>query len=355
VSDNDSDFASRAPNLKIGRSDFLKLGGLCIGAAMTAVAPLVTAAKADDSGAAETGWAKGIRIIFEAGGNTGDAFAQIVVNGAQQAAKDLGCRLDLLHAGWDSSTMVQQYRQVIATAPDGLAMMGHPGDAALMPIAKLAQEQGVLTEYVNVDVPEVRAAFGGGYVGAVLYNEGLALGMASIKDFRLKEGDTAIVFGNFGMPGIAPRDNGIVDALEKAGVKVTKVVQQVEFATNPSGMTSLVVGAMGNVPNVNLVSFSGGQFVGAAGIYMKAAGKAPGEVKVIGFDILPAVITAMQQNWAHRVALQQPFLQGYLPVLSLCLQKKWRFQPLVVDTGTGSVGTKDVGAYVELVKAGIAG
>ena len=77
-------------------------------------------------------------------------------------------------------------------------MMGHPGDAALMPIAKLAQEQGVLTEYVNVDVPEVRAAFGGGYVGAVLYNEGLALGMASIKDFRLKEGDTAIVFGNFG-------------------------------------------------------------------------------------------------------------------------------------------------------------
>ena len=42
-------------------------------------------------------------------------------------------------------------------------------------------------------------------------------------------------------------------------------------------------------------------------------------------------------------------------MLSLCLQKKWRFQPLVVDTGTGSVGTKDVGAYVELVKAGIAG
>jgi simple sugar transport system substrate-binding protein len=355
VSDNDSNFASRAPSLRIGRSDFLKLAGLSIGAAMTGVAPIVTAAKAEDSGAAETGWAKGIRIIFEAGGNTGDAFAQIVVNGAQQAAKDLGCRLDLLHAGWDSSTMVQQYRQVIATAPDGLAMMGHPGDAALMPIAKLAQQQGVLTEYVNVDVPEVRAAFGGGYVGAVLYNEGLALGMASLKDFGLKEGDTAIVFGNFGMPGIAPRDNGIVDALEKAGVKVTKVVQQVEFATNPSGMTSLVVGAMGNVPNVKLVSFSGGQFVGAAGIYMKAAGKAPGEVKVIGFDILPAVITAMQQNWAHRVALQQPFLQGYLPVLSLCLQKKWRFQPLVVDTGTGSVGTKDVGAYVELVKAGIAG
>ena len=159
----------------------------------------------------------GIRIVFQAGGNTGDAFAQIVINGAQQAAKDLGCHLDMLHAGWDSSTMVQQYRQIIATAPDGLAMMGHPGDAALMPIAKQAQRQGVLTEYVNVDLPEVRAAFGGGYVGAILYKEGEGLAKTSIKDFGLKAGDKAIVFGNFGMPGIAPRDLGIVETLEKAG------------------------------------------------------------------------------------------------------------------------------------------
>ena len=31
------------------------------------------------------------------------------------------------------------------------------------------------------------------------------------------------------MTGIEPRDNGIVDALEKAGVVVTKVVQQVQL------------------------------------------------------------------------------------------------------------------------------
>lgn len=353
MSESDNDFTSRVLGARIGRGDFLKLTGLSIGGAMVGIPGFVTAAKAEWAPSAS--WAKDIKIVFQAGGNTGDAFAQIVVNGAQQAAQDLGCHLDLLHAGWDSSTMVQQYRQVIATAPDGLAMMGHPGDAALMPIAKLAHDQGVLTEYVNVDVPQVRAAFGGGYVGAVLYKEGENLGNASVKDFGLSKGDKAIVFGNFGMPGIAPRDNGIVDSLEKAGVQVTKVVQQDQFATNPSGMTSLVVGAMGNVPDVKLVSFSGGQFVGAAGIYMKAAGKKPGEVKVIGFDILPAVITAMQQNWAHRVAVQQPFLQGYLPVLSLCLQKKWRFEPLVVDTGTGSIGAKDIDAYADLVKVGIAG
>lgn len=350
------DFASRALSTPMGRGDFLKLAGLSLGAAFAGVPTLVSTAMAQDApGAPVAKWAEGIHIVFQAGGNTGDAFAQIVINGALQAAMDIGCRLDILNAGWDSNTMVQQYRQVIATAPDGLAMMGHPGDAALLPIAQLAQEAGVLTQYVNVDVPEVRAQFGGGYVGAILYNQGLNLGNTAVKDFGLVAGDTAIVFGNFGMTGIEPRDNGIVDALEKAGVVVTKVVQQVQFATNPAGMTSLVVGAMGNVPDVKLVSFSGGQFVGAAQIYMEAAGKTAGQVKVIGFDILPAVVTAMEGDWAHLVAVQQPYLQGYIPVLSLALQKKWKFSPLTVDTGVGTVSAKDVAAYAELVAAGIAG
>jgi len=355
VSENDSDATSRAFGGRIGRGEFLKLAGLSLGATAAALAPLGGPALAQQAGAPAAGWAEGIKIVFEACGNPGDAFAQIVINGAQQAAKDLGCHLDILHAGWDSSTMVQQYRQIIATAPDGLAMMGHPGDAALMPIAQQAHAQGVLTEYVNVDLPEVRAAFGGGYVGANLHQEGEGLARTAIKDFALKAGDKAIVFGNYGMPGIAPRDLGIVETLEKQGVQVTKVVQQDQFATNPSGMTSLVVGAIGNVPDVKLVSFSGGQFVGAAGIYLKAAGKAPGQVKVVGFDILPAVVTAMQQGWAHLVAVQEPYLQGYLPVLSLCLQKKWRFDALTVDTGTGTVSSADVEAYIPLIKAGIAG
>jgi simple sugar transport system substrate-binding protein len=356
VSDNERVSPTSFLGGAIGRGDFLKLAGLSAGAATLAtLAPFGGSARAEQAGAPIAGWAKGIKIIFEAGGNPGDAFAQIVINGAQQAAQDLGCHLDILHAGWDSSTMVQQYRQAIATAPDGLAMMGHPGDAALMPIAQQAHEKGVLTEYVNVDLPQVRAAFGGGYIGADLYKEGQGLAKTSIKEFGLKSGDKAVVFGNFGMPGIAPRDLGIVETLEKEGVRVTKVVQQDQFATNPSGMTSLVVGAIGNVPDVKLVSFSGGQFVGASGIYLKAAGKTPGQVKVIGFDILPAVITAMQQGWAHLVAVQEPYLQGYLPVLSLCLQKKWRFAPLTVDTGTGTVSAKNADAYSELVKAGIAG
>ncbi len=47
-------------------------------------------------------------------------------------------------------------------------MMGHPGEEAIMPLAEAANEDGILMMYQNVDVPAVRAKFGGGYVGANL-------------------------------------------------------------------------------------------------------------------------------------------------------------------------------------------
>ena len=42
--------------------------------------------------------------------------------------------------------------------------------------------------YQNVDVPEVRAEFGGGYVGAQLGPQGYALGAEAIRQFGLKAG-----------------------------------------------------------------------------------------------------------------------------------------------------------------------
>jgi simple sugar transport system substrate-binding protein len=114
-----------------------------------------------------TGWGTGVRIPFFAGGNEGDAFASIVFNGAKQAETDLGVSVDYVFSGWDVSKMTDQLRQAIAAQPDGIAMMGHPGDDALMPIAQQAHEDGILMMYQNVDLPKVRQAYGGGYVGPI--------------------------------------------------------------------------------------------------------------------------------------------------------------------------------------------
>src|SRR5436190_5435097 len=109
--------------------------------------------RAEAAGAAPTtGWGSGIRIRFFAGGTAGDAFASIVYNGAQQAQADLGVAVDYVFSGWDVNKMTDQLREAIAAQPDGIAMMGHPGDDALMPLAQQAHDAGILMEYQNVDL-----------------------------------------------------------------------------------------------------------------------------------------------------------------------------------------------------------
>src|SRR5271165_7379244 len=101
-----------------------------------ACAALVGAAGAADAAALRDKWCSKVHLRFFVGGAEGDAFGTIVYNGAKQAEHDLGPRVDYIFSGWDPEKMVQQLREAVAAKPDGIAMMGHPGDAAIMPLAE---------------------------------------------------------------------------------------------------------------------------------------------------------------------------------------------------------------------------
>ena len=83
-------------------------------------------------------WCSNVHIRFFVGGAEGDAFGTIVYNGAAQAAHDLGAKVEYVYSSWNPETMIRQLRDAIAAKPDGIAMMGHPGNAAIMPLATRA-------------------------------------------------------------------------------------------------------------------------------------------------------------------------------------------------------------------------
>src|SRR4051812_14265019 len=167
---------------------------LFTGVALIAVMAGATAAQAD---ALRDKWCSNVHLRFFAGGAEGDAFASIVYNGAVQAAKDTGAQVDYVFSGWKAETMVQQLREAIAAKPDGIAMMGHPGEASIMPLAEEASKAGIKMMYQNVPLPGVVAKYGGGYVGAQQGPQGKALGEEAVRRFGLKSGDSVIVFGPF--------------------------------------------------------------------------------------------------------------------------------------------------------------
>ncbi|TIT41943.1 MAG: sugar ABC transporter substrate-binding protein, partial [Mesorhizobium sp.] len=172
---------------------------------------------------------KDVHIRFFVGGAEGDAFGTIVYNGAKQAAADLGPKVDYIFSQWDAEKMVQQLREAVAVKPQGIAMMGHPGDAAIMPLAEEAHKDGIKMMYQNVPVPKVTAAFGGGYVGAQQEQQGRALGAEAFKLGKLKAGDKAIMIGPFENENRGARERGTVAALKEAGVEV------IQLSSPPSG------------------------------------------------------------------------------------------------------------------------
>jgi simple sugar transport system substrate-binding protein len=298
-------------------------------------------------------WCAGKHIRFFVGGGEGDAFASIVLRGAEAATADLGPDVDFIFSGWDSETMIQQLREAIAAQPDGIAMMGHPGDNAIMPLAEEAAAAGIAIMYQNVDVPEVRAAFGGGYVGANLYPQGRALADEAMRQFELEDGAAIIVFGPWDQPGRFIREDGTADAFEEAGFNVVRINAEPPWASDPNLALPSLTAAYGTNTDTRLIVWPGGQLLGAVPIYMDALGIAPGDVINIGFDTSPAIMEAFDSGYVQLTSDQQPYLQGYLPILSLCGTLTYGFGPLNVDTGAGFVDTTNYQNVAELARAGL--
>jgi simple sugar transport system substrate-binding protein len=300
-----------------------------------------------------SGLGRGIKIRFFAGGEAGDAFASIVYNGAKAATAAYGPDVEYVFSGWDIERMQTQLRDAIAANPDGIAMMGHAGDDALLPLARQASEAGIMMMWQNVDVPKVREQFGGGYVGANLTSQGRALGEETFRTARLAGGDEAIVFGAWGEPGRDIREGATADFFDEQGMSVQRVKAPPETAADPNLLTPLVSSAFRRRPDSKVIVYSGGQTLGAVPQYMQAINKEPGEVTNVGFDLSPAIIDAFEKGWVQITSDQQPYLQGYLPILSLVLTKKYAFTGLNVDTGSGFVTERNFEPVSELVKKGI--
>jgi simple sugar transport system substrate-binding protein len=294
-----------------------------------------------------------ITIRFFAGGDAGDPFASIVYRGALAAQKALGVKVDYVFSGWDNERMVAQLRDAIAARPDGIAMMGHAGDAAIMPLAEQAAKAGILMIYQNVDVPKVRARFGGAYVGAQLESQGRALAETAIQKFGLKKGDRVIVFGNWGMPGRYIREGGSADAFAKAGMIVTKLTITNEQVANTQLLLPVISGAILAQPATKLILYSNSANLGAVPMYMDSLGKKPGQIINIGFDTSPAIVDAFRRGYVQLSSDQQPYLQGFIPVTSLALSVAYGFSLIGYDTGAGYVTPENLEDIAALAEAGL--
>ena len=299
-------------------------------------------------------WCSKVHLRFFVGGAEGDAFGTIVYNGARQAAADTGAQVDYVFSGWANEKMTQQLREAVAAHPDGIAMMGHPGEAAIVPLAEEAAKAGIKMMYQNVPVPAAVDKVGGGYVGAQQAPQGHALGVEIVAPLRPEEGrrrDRARRLRRFD-PRRA-RSRARPRRSRRAASRWSASTAPPEWAADPNLAIPVITAALQANPTAKAIVYPGGQELGNAATYMKAAGKKPGEVINIGFDTSPQIVQAFEGGWVQLTADQQPFQQGYLPILSLCETIVYGLAPINVDTGAGFVTPDNYKAVADLANEGL--
>ena len=111
-------------------------------------------------------------IYMQMGGTQGDGATLARTNGARAAAAANNVKLIEQYSKWDQQTMIDQFKEAMAASPDGIAIMGHPGEAAFAPLVDQAEAQGIIVTSGNNPLPSIEAKYqskGFGYAGADLY------------------------------------------------------------------------------------------------------------------------------------------------------------------------------------------
>ena len=299
---------------------------------------------------------EGIKVRFFCGGAPGDPFASVVYKGAQFAEEDLGCTVEYVFSGWDPERMVVQFKEAVASDVDGIAIMGHPGDDALETHIDEAFSKGIIVTSQNTTLPRAEEKYkarGFGYVGQELYESGVTLGKGCVEMFDLKSGDRAMVWGLLSQPTRGLRTKGVIDALEEAGLTVDYIEISPEVNADAPLGVPIFTGYVSSHPDVKLVVTDHGSLTATLQTFCQAAGLGPDDVVGAGFDLSSATLEAILSGYTDLVLDQQQFLQGYLPVLQLCMTIKYKFSGLHIDTGSGLVHAGNVEEIAPLVEEGI--
>lgn len=299
---------------------------------------------------------KGIDIWFDTGGPVGGPYNTVVQNGATQAASDLGADITFLYSDWNPEQVVANMKKSLAAAPDGVVLMGLPGDDSLAPFIDEAFEKGIIVTSVDTALPRTLEKYksrGFGFIGTDYDVMGTMLAEESLERSGLKKGDRALVWGLKRREERGRRARAMIGTLESAGVVVDYIEISPEVDKDSAMGVPIVTGYLASHPDCKMMLIDHGALTSQMENFLRAAGVGPDEIFVGGFSLSPATATAIENGYVDLVSEMQPYLLGYLSVAQIVLTKQYGFTGLKFDTGGGLVHKNNIGLVAPLAKKGI--
>jgi simple sugar transport system substrate-binding protein len=274
-------------------------------------------------------------------GSAGDAFWDVVQNGAETAGEDLGVSVDYQHDG-DPQRQAQLIDAAVNQDVDGIVVsMANPD--ALQDAVEAAVEAGIPVVTINSG-GERSTEFGA--IGHVGQDEAIAGQGAGRQLASAGTATVLCVVHEAGNIGLEQRCSG---ASEGLGSPVTPL--QVDI-NDLQGAQSTITSQLQSDPDIDAVLTLNSA---VAALAVTAAEDAGSEAQVATFDLNQDVISGIQDGEIAFAVDQQQYEQGYLPIVMLKLYAEnlntvGGGQPVL--TGPGIVDATNVDEIADLATAG---
>ncbi len=299
---------------------------------------------------------EGMKVWFDAGGAVGEPYATTVVNGARQAAADMGVDLVIVYSDWSPEKMLENFKTGLAANPTGFVIMGHPGDDAFEPLVDEAFEKDMIVTAVDTNLPRLQAKYksrGFGFIGPDNWTQGAEMARTILDRFQPQQGDRVFVWGLRSLEERGRRARAIIEIFEKAGLTVDYLEISPEVNKDVALGAPVLAGYLASHPDCKIIVVDHGGLTGQLGNFLQSAGVKPGEIFATGFSLTPATAAALESGYVNLISEAQPYLMGYLSVAQIVNTAKYNFGGLDIDTGGGYVSNDNIAAIAPLAKAGI--
>ena len=281
-------------------------------------------------------------IIVVSHGQASDPFWSVVKNGVSKAAEDYGANVEYrAPETFDMTAMSQLIDAAVNQEPDGLVVSIPDGDA-LGPSIQKAVDAGIPVISMNSG-SDVSAELGAMlHVGQEEFDAGKAAG----EELASMGGTNAICINH--EVGNVALDQRCAGFEEGFGGTVTVL----PTTNDPTEIESKVSAALSSDESVDTVMALGASLAGEPAINAaKASGR---DIKVASFDLSANFLEAVANGEAAFAIDQQQYLQGYLPVAFLALNKQFGLMPGGnVPSGPNLVTQDKAGQVVDLSAQGI--
>jgi simple sugar transport system substrate-binding protein len=292
---------------------------------------------------------KGYRFVYITHGGEENIFWNSIHLGMSEAAKLTGAEAVMYRPKreGDLAQEVANFESAIALKPDGIIVP--IAYTELLPLVKKATDAGIPVLVANIDAPnpEDRIKAGGlAFIGQSLRQAGYFLAKNLSKYFPQKSHALILMEGP-GQVWAEERAAGITQFLEEYNCTYEKL----DVSFEPAVVESRTSAYLQAHPETKAV-FSVGYMAYVAGNILQKMGKGPGEVAVGCFDLVPPVIDGIKSGYVTITIDQQPYLQGFLPIIQLILMKKYALSSWDVNTGNAIVDKSNVATVEQLSKTG---